>query len=126
MLATESSKITRIFENEYVARRCISVNGVNAVIKLNLIVLFSFWFFLQLWVGVMISTQPFFIAGIEDAEKCKSSAFGAMVMFIVAFVLSIAGIYYDKANPKEEESPEMPEGYSLNAVPQTEYGSRFD
>jgi hypothetical protein len=74
----------------------------------------------------MLSTQPFFIAGIEDIDVCKGSAMGAMFMFLGAFVLSVAGIYYDKANPKAESGPDMPEGYSLNSVPQTEYGSRMD
>ncbi len=75
----------------------------------------------------MVSTQPFFISGIHSAEHAKMSAFGAMAMFIVTFVLSIVGIYYDKAHPKAEEAPEPLEGYSLSAIPQQEYGSsRYD
>ena len=74
----------------------------------------------------MVSTQPFFIAGIDNVDRAKTSAFGSMAMFIVAFVLSIVGIYYDKANPKDDRDSDVQEGYSLNAIPQQEYGSRYD
>jgi hypothetical protein len=60
----------------------------------------------QLWVGVMLQTQPFFIGGIEDSEKARDSAFGAMGMFLVTFVLSIVGIWYDgqyKVDPTAAE-----------------------
>ena len=46
----------------------------------------------------MITTQPFFIAGIEDAEEAKVSAFGASGMFAFTFVASILGIWYDSQN----------------------------
>lgn len=51
-----------------------------------------------LWVGIMISTQPFFIAGIEDAEEAKNSAFGACGMFVFTFVASVLGVWYDSQN----------------------------
>lgn len=54
----------------------------------------------------MISSQPFFIAGIEDADNAKSSAFGAFGMFSFTFILSALGIWHDsqnKAQPLESE-----------------------
>jgi flagellin-like protein len=49
-----------------------------------------------------MSTQSFYIGGIEDAEKAASSAFGAVILFVITFVASVAGIWYDsmyKAEP---------------------------
>ena len=43
----------------------------------------------------MISTQPFFISGLEDPEEAKRSAFGAFACFGVTFLLSVIGIGYD-------------------------------
>lgn len=37
------------------------------------------------WVGMMMVKQPFFILGLEDLEKCKGNAFGAMWLFISIF-----------------------------------------
>jgi hypothetical protein len=61
----------------------------------------------QLWVGVMITTQPFFIGGIEDADKAQKSAFGAMAMFIVTFAASMAGIWYDSSSKPEPSTTGM-------------------
>ncbi|GKY98528.1 hypothetical protein MPSEU_000809900 [Mayamaea pseudoterrestris] len=63
-------------------------------------------FIFTLWVGIMIHTQPFFIAGLDDPSENRSSAFGAMFMFLITFCLSIAGIWYDgqhKAEPMMEK-----------------------
>jgi len=49
----------------------------------------------------MISTQPFYIAGIEDAAEAKTSAFGACGMFAFTFVASMLGIWYDSQNKAE-------------------------
>jgi len=52
----------------------------------------------------MLVTQPFFIGGIEDEDKAKTSAFGAMGMFAFTFIASMAGLWYDsqyKAEPIE-------------------------
>ena len=43
----------------------------------------------------MLTAQPFYITGIEDEEKAKSSAFGAFLMFMAVFGLSAYGMYYD-------------------------------
>eukprot|EP00536_Pseudo-nitzschia_multiseries_P002166 jgi/Psemu1/301263/fgenesh1_kg.28_\ len=48
-----------------------------------------------LWVGVMLTTQPFFISGIEDVEVATQSAFGACFMFMFVFVISAIGMFYD-------------------------------
>lgn len=53
----------------------------------------------------MLQTQPFFIKGIEDADASRTSAFGAMGMFMVAFVASLLGMWYDSQNKIEEETP---------------------
>ena len=44
---------------------------------------------MQLWVGLLLIYQPFYIGGIEDVGRAKVSAFGAMVTFIATFVISI-------------------------------------
>jgi hypothetical protein len=49
----------------------------------------------------MITTQPFFIAGIEDPEEARASAVGAFAMFVFTFVCSGLGIWYDSQNKQE-------------------------
>ena len=79
---------------------------------------------LQLWVGIMISQQSFFIAGIEDAEEAKKNAFGAMGMFAVTFMLSLAGLLYDSMHKKVDVgSDEAAEGYQLSTGDVPTYGT---
>jgi len=76
----------------------------------------------QLWVGVLIQTQPFFIAGIEDASEARTSAFGAMGMFLFTFVASLFGIWYDsqyKPEPIEGDEAE----YHLSSDHVQSYGT---
>ena len=54
----------------------------------------------------MLTKQPFYIAGIEDVEQAQSSAWGAMTMFLVTFVASLAGIWYDNS----KKPPELDNG----------------
>ena len=76
--------------------------------------------------GVLLSTQPEFITGIEDVGEAKSNAFGAMGMFIATFGLSVFGILRTSANEKEDIDG-MDTGYQLAGVNQSEYGSsRYD
>ena len=49
----------------------------------------------------MVSTQPFFIAGIEDADEARANAFGAFAMFIFTFIVSAIGMWYDAQNKQE-------------------------
>lgn len=72
----------------------------------------------------MVTAQPFFIPGLDEA-KAPGSAYGAMFTFIFTFCVSAYGIYYD--NQQKQEEIDSPEGYQLNAggVP-AEYGSRFE
>mmetsp|Transcript_15718 Transcript_15718/g.43359 ORF Transcript_15718/g.43359 Transcript_15718/m.43359 type:complete len:108 (+) Transcript_15718:114-437(+) len=49
------------------------------------------------WVGIMLQTQPFFIAGIDDYDKAKTSAFGAAAMFFFTFAVSMVGIWTDSS-----------------------------
>mmetsp|Transcript_6623 Transcript_6623/g.13682 ORF Transcript_6623/g.13682 Transcript_6623/m.13682 type:complete len:105 (+) Transcript_6623:234-548(+) len=57
-----------------------------------------------LWVGIMLTKQPFFIGGIEDVEVAASSAYGAFFMFMFVFVLSAVGMYYDANYGKKASS----------------------
>lgn len=59
----------------------------------------------------MLTTQPFFIAGIDDVAKATESAFGAFFMFMFVFVVSAIGMWYDsnygkKASEVEETETE--------------------
>ena len=75
---------------------------------------------MQLFVGILLSTQPEFITGIEDISEAKSNAFGAMGMFIATFGLSVFGILRTTANEKEDMNGA--DEYQLS-----EYGSsRYD
>jgi len=71
----------------------------------------------------MINKQAFFISGMEDPQTASGSAFGAMIMFVVTFVFSLYGIYYESAKAAELEA-EGSEGYQLNTGA-PEYGSRM-
>ena len=56
----------------------------------------------QTWVGILLMKQPFYIAGIDDYERAKGSAFGAAAAFFFTFVVSIVYMIYDAqrlANP---------------------------
>lgn len=62
----------------------------------------------------MITTQPFYIAGIEDADEAKASAFGACGMFAFTFVASMLGIWYDSQNKADSiESENGETAYQL-------------
>lgn len=72
----------------------------------------------------MIHTQPFFIAGLEDYEVAKSSAFGAFFAFVAVFLLSIVGIFYDSNYKKEPiADDEAAEGYQLSRGDMPTYGT---
>lgn len=69
----------------------------------------------------MISKQPFFIAGIEDEAVAKSSAFGAMGMFLFTFCASIFGIWYDSS--KKVTADETEATYQLATDIMPKYGT---
>lgn len=74
----------------------------------------------------MIHTQPFFIGGLDNPDEAKASAFGACMMFLVTFGLSVIGIFCGpKSDKGAEQTDEAPEGYVLNTGDVTEYGSRL-
>ncbi|MGK3743613.1 MAG: hypothetical protein ACI90V_010472 [Bacillariaceae sp.] len=54
----------------------------------------------------MLTTQPFFIAGIDDLEVATRSAYGAFFMFMFVFVLSAIGMWYDSTCGKKSASAE--------------------
>ena len=67
--------------------------------------------------------QPFFIGGIEDVDEAKTNAFGAMGMFLICFILSMIGIWYD-SQYKVEPSTSEPEGdYQLSHDGVPTYGT---
>lgn len=43
----------------------------------------------QLFVFMLLLYQPFYVGGIEDLQKAKNSAFGAMLTFCATFVVSL-------------------------------------
>ena len=65
------------------------------------------------------------ISGIEDYDEAKSNAFGAMAMFIVTFVASLLGMWYDSQNKIEEISAtDGPEAeYHLSTGDAPTYGT---
>ena len=46
-----------------------------------------------LFVYTLLSTQPFFITGIQNLDTAKSSALGALTLFVGLFVCSIFGLW---------------------------------
>ena len=73
----------------------------------------------KFWVVVMITKQPFYLNGLEDEEKCRESAVGALALFLVTFVSSIGFIWYDSRNryrwdeiATEEDHDLLPRGMS--------------
>ena len=56
---------------------------------------FSFYYNHQGWVGALLVYQPFYVSGLEDIEAAKTSAFGALGLFIVTFASSIVYLCYD-------------------------------
>mmetsp|Transcript_34991 Transcript_34991/g.53662 ORF Transcript_34991/g.53662 Transcript_34991/m.53662 type:complete len:102 (+) Transcript_34991:131-436(+) len=78
-----------------------------------------------LFCGAILSSQPFFLSGIEDAEQAQGSAFGATGMFFFTFVLSLVGIWYDGQQKAQEV--DTGDGYQLNNMVPPAYGSsRYD
>ena len=45
-----------------------------------------------LFVYTLLSTQPFFITGINDVNVAKTSALGGLGLFVGMFIISIVGI----------------------------------
>jgi hypothetical protein len=78
----------------------------------------------QLWVGIMIQTQPFFIAGLDNVDEARTSAFGAMGMFLFTFAASVVGIWYDsQQKPELLEDENGVSDYHLSADHIPNYGT---
>lgn len=73
----------------------------------------------------MLATQPFLVAGIEDVDKAKSSAFGAAGMFLFTFLASMAAMWYDSMHKKEPVNGEagMEAEYHLSHDIPATYGT---
>ncbi|KAL7464059.1 hypothetical protein ACHAXS_004404 [Conticribra weissflogii] len=73
----------------------------------------------------MLSTQPFFIKGVDDVDQARSNAFGAMLTFVVTFVVSVLAMM--RGSSAEEGGSGIDvgkEGYSkLNIDLSKDYGS---
>jgi hypothetical protein len=81
-------------------------------------------YILQLFVGVLITTQPFFLAGIDDVEKAQGSAYGATGMFLFTFLASMGGIWYDSTQKVEPVTNGASEAeYHLSHDTQPTYGT---
>mmetsp|Transcript_10981 Transcript_10981/g.15481 ORF Transcript_10981/g.15481 Transcript_10981/m.15481 type:complete len:103 (-) Transcript_10981:167-475(-) len=78
------------------------------------------------WVGIMLSSQPFFMTGIDDVDEAKSSAFGAMGMFLFTLIASLVGMFYDAQKKGEELDAEPAEGYQLNQDEMPAYGTTYE
>jgi hypothetical protein len=61
-----------------------------------------FGFDSQLFVGMLLIHQPFFIGGVEDVTVAKESAFGAMYAFMVTFLFSLVMWYRDVKRKRRE------------------------
>ena len=62
----------------------------------------------------MLTTQPFFIGGIEDVDNAQKSAYGAFFMFLFTFVVSAIGMWYDSTFGKSSaEDDEIDTDYQL-------------
>ena len=71
----------------------------------------------------MLQTQPFLIAGIEDAELARDNAFGAMGMFLACFLLSVVGIWYDSQYKVDPTAAEPEAEYQLSGDGVPTYGT---
>jgi hypothetical protein len=70
----------------------------------------------------MIHTQPFFISGIEDMAEARASAWGATGCFLVTFLASMGGLYYE-ANYKKEPVDDEEAEYHLQSDNIPTYGT---
>jgi len=58
----------------------------------------------MLFVSTVLTFQPFYVSGIENHEIARTNAFGAMIMFGVTFVISVAMILKSKRNGPEYDT----------------------
>mmetsp|Transcript_16072 Transcript_16072/g.19331 ORF Transcript_16072/g.19331 Transcript_16072/m.19331 type:complete len:241 (+) Transcript_16072:169-891(+) len=56
------------------------------------------------FVGVLISRQPFLITGLKDVQHCQNSAFGAMQMFVITFLISSVIFCQDSIRKRRAET----------------------
>ena len=68
-----------------------------------------------LFVYTLLSTQPFFVNGVENVDSAKASALGAVVLFVVLFFISVAGIFRSSRNHVAEEGMMIFNGRSSNS-----------
>lgn len=93
--------------------------SLSSLLKFQIVLSLEFTW--QVFVSVIVTTQPFYIAGL-DPDVAPGSAYGAVSMFLFTFCASAYGIYYDN----QQKAETGPEGYQLNNGAPVEYGSRYD
>lgn len=77
------------------------------------------------FVYIMLSTQPFFITGIEDVGTAKSNAFGALLTFCVTFAISVALLIRGKNSSEREYDTGEDDSYNkLNIDLKKNYGEQ--
>ena len=76
----------------------------------------------MLFVWIMLSTQPFFITGIEDVSLAKSNAFAALMTFCVTFAISVALIIRAKDGSGREYDTAEDDYNRLNIDLKKNYG----
>lgn len=77
----------------------------------------------MLFVWIMLTTQPFFITGIDDVEQARSSAMGAGITFCVTFAISAIMIMREKGSGREYDTGSDADDYNkLNIDLKKNYG----
>jgi hypothetical protein len=74
------------------------------------------------YVLVMLSTQPFFITGIDDVEIAKSNAFGALMTFCATFAISAILIVRGNGSGQEYDTGSGEDYDRLNIDLKKEFG----
>eukprot|EP00581_Thalassiosira_minuscula_P009831 CAMPEP_0183704032 /NCGR_PEP_ID=MMETSP0737-20130205/1521_1 /TAXON_ID=385413 /ORGANISM="Thalassiosira miniscula, Strain CCMP1093" /LENGTH=107 /DNA_ID=CAMNT_0025930843 /DNA_START=108 /DNA_END=431 /DNA_ORIENTATION=- len=69
-----------------------------------------------LFVYTLLSTQPFFITGIDNVEHAKSSALGALIFFVVLFTISLGLILRRRTKERSRGGGDDMDGYSYSRL----------
>lgn len=69
----------------------------------------------KLWVGLMLTYQPFFIQGLDDVTgvEGKKTAFQTMFLFLATLLTSIGYLVYDKERIRREAAYEAVDNFDF-------------
>jgi len=69
----------------------------------------------MLWVGLMLTYQPFFIQGLDDVTgvEGKKTAFQTMFLFLATLLTSIGYLVYDKERIRREAAYEAVDNFDF-------------